>query len=378
MTDLDTNLDPTTTTARQAPASARTRVGTLVVGAGQTGLATAYHLRRAGEDCLVVHEHARVGDHWRERYDSLLLNTPAQYDNLPGMPFPAPRHSFPTGRDMADYLEAYAERHRIDVLHRTTVRGIHRLDDGSYRVDCGDRQVVATNVVVATGGERHPRVPEISADLDPGIRQIHSSGYHNPAQLLPGPVLVVGAGQSGADLALEIARSGHETWLSGRVKGEVPFELGSRRSRLALPVLVFLAHHVLTTRTPLGRRLQPRIRAGGAPLVRVRTRDLEAAGVRMVPSRTTGVVDGRPQLADGTVLDVQNVVWCTGFRQDFGLIHPSVTRDDGWPDDRGGVVPSSPGLYFVGLLFQRGFYSMLIGGAGKDARHIARQVRRRR
>ena len=299
-------------------------------------------------------------------------------DNLPGMPFPAPRHSFPTGRDMADYLEAYVERHGIDVLPHTSVRGVHRLGDGSYRVDCGSRQINATNVVVATGGEHHAQVPEISADLDPGIRQLHSSGYHDPSQLLPGGVLVVGAGQSGADLALEAARAGHETWLSGRITGEVPFELGSRKSRVTLPVLFFLAHHVLTTRTPIGRKVQPTIRAGGAPLVRVKSRDLEAAGVHLVPSRTTGSVEGRPQLEDGTVMDVQNVLWCTGFRQDFEFIHPSVTREDGWPADQGGVVPESPGLFFVGLLFQRGFYSMLIGGAGRDAKYIARRIRRRR
>jgi putative flavoprotein involved in K+ transport len=390
MSNLDTNLRTNfdnngdtgreigTATAAHAPASARTRVGTLVIGAGQAGLATAYHLGRAGDDCLVVHEHRRVGDQWRLRYDSLLLNTPAQYDDLPGMPFPAPRHSFPTGREMADYLEAYVERHRIEVLHETVVRSVLRLEDGTYRVDCGGRPVIATNVVVATGGEKHPRVPEIAGQLDPGIRQLHSSDYRNPGQLLPGPTLVVGAGQSGADLALEVARAGHETVLSGRVNGEVPFRLGTRKSRRALPVLIFLAHHVLTTKTPIGRRLQPKIRAGGTPLVRVKVRDLEEAGVRMLPSRTTGVVEGRPQLEDATVLEVDNVIWCTGFRQDFDLIHPPVTRADGWPDDRGGVVPSSPGLFFVGLLFQRGFYSMLIGGAGRDARYIARQIHNRR
>jgi putative flavoprotein involved in K+ transport len=370
---IDTNTDAVPTAA----APERTRVGTLIVGAGQTGLATAYYLGRAGEDCLVVHEHARVGDHWRQRYDSLLLNTPAQYDNLPGMPFPAPRHSYPSGRDMGDYLEAYVERHGIDVLHRTTVHGVHRLDDGSYRVDCGSRQISAANVVIATGGERNPRVPEVSAQLDPGIRQLHSSGYHGPSQLLPGGVLVVGAGQSGADLALEVKRAGHETWLSGTITREIPLEFGSRKARAALPVLFFLAQHVFTLRTPIGRKMQPVIRAGGAPLIRVKSRDLEAAGVQLLPSRTTGCVDGLPQLDDGTVMDVQNVLWCTGFGQNFDFIHPSVTREDGWPADRGGVVPGSPGLFFVGLLFQRGFYSMLIGGAGRDAKYIARQIRRR-
>jgi putative flavoprotein involved in K+ transport len=349
-------------------------VPTVVIGAGQTGLSTAYFLTRAGHECLVVHEHDRVGDQWRQRYDSLRLNTPAKWDSLPGTRFPAPRFSFPTGRDVGDYLERYVETHGIEVANRTLVRGVERCPNGTYEVTT-DRSVLhADAVVVATGGEHHPNVPELAARLDPGIRQIHSGHYQNPSQLLPGPVLVVGASQSGADLALECVRAGHDTWLSGAVKGEVPVDIESFRAKLAAPVLWFLANRVLTDRTRRGRALKARVRAGGTPLIRVRRADLDAAGVHRVESRTTGVVDGRAELADGTVLDVANVLWCTGFRQDFSFITPSVTGEDGWPRDDGGVVPESPGLYFVGLLFQRGFYSMFIGGAGRDAQHIAKQI----
>ncbi|MGB8382966.1 MAG: FAD-dependent oxidoreductase [Dermatophilaceae bacterium] len=350
------------------------RVQTLVIGAGQTGLATAYHLSRAGHECLVVHENDRVGDQWRQRYDSLRLNTPAGRDGLPGMPFPAPPHSFPTGRQMGDYLEAYVRANGIEVAHRARVQRVDRLPEGGYQVTCSGMVVHADQVVVATGGEHHPRVPGVASRLDPGIRQIHSGRYHGPSQLLPGPVLVVGASQSGADLALECVQAGHETWLSGTVKGEIPVDIESRRARLAVPVLFFVATHVLTERTPVGRAMRPRIRAGGTPLIRVKRHHLDEAGVHRVESRTTGVVGGRPQLADGTVLDVANVLWCTGFEQSFSFIHPPVVGEDGWPRDRGGIVPESPGLYFVGLLFQRGFYSMLIGGAGRDAKHIAKHI----
>jgi putative flavoprotein involved in K+ transport len=349
-------------------------VPTVVIGAGQTGLSTAYFLTRAGHECLVVHEHDRVGDQWRQRYDSLRLNTPAKWDSLPGTPFPAPRFSFPTGRDMGDYLERYVEIHGIEVANRTLVRRVERCPDGTYEVTTNRSVVHADAVVVATGGEHHPNVPEPAARLDPGIRQIHSGHYHDPSQLLPGPVLVVGASQSGADLALECVRAGHDTWLSGAVKAEIPVDLESFRARLAAPVLWFLANRVLTERTRWGRAVKPQVRAGGTPLLRVKRADLDAAGVHRVESRTTGVVDGRPELADGTVLDVANVLWCTGFRQDFSFNPPAVTGADGWPRDKGGVVPESPGLYFVGLLFQRGFYSMLVGGAGRDAEHIAKQI----
>jgi len=231
--------------------------------------------------------------------------------------------------------------------------------------------------VVATGGEHHPKVPDVARELDPAIRQLHSSDYHNPSQLLPGRVLVVGASQSGADIALEVAQAGHETTLSGEIKREIPVDIPSLRAAIASPALWFLANHVLTERTPFGRRVKPEVRRGGTPLVRVKRRHLEAAGVHMAEARTTAAVDGLPTLDDGTVLDVANVLWCTGFRQDFDLIHPPVTGEDGWPRDEGGVVLEAPGLYFVGLLFQRGFYSMLIGGAGRDAAYVARHILRR-
>ena len=236
-------------------------VDTVIVGAGQTGLATAYELKRRGITALVLDGQRRVGDQWRVRYASLRLNTPARYDSLPGMPFPAPPGAFPTGADMGDYLEAYAERMGLDVRPRTGVTAVTRDDDGTFRVDAGDRSWYARNVVLATGSEQVPSTPAFAGELDPGIRQLHSSGYRDPSQLLPGPVLVVGAGQSGADLALEMARAGHETWLAGRHRGQFPFELGTRRAAVAFTVLWFLANHVLSMSNPLGRRIQPAIRA---------------------------------------------------------------------------------------------------------------------
>jgi len=349
-------------------------IGTVIIGAGQTGLSTAYFLTRAGVTCVVLDENERVGDQWRKRYDSLRLNTPAQYDGLPGMPFPAAHGSCPTGAQMADHLEKYARTMGLTVRHKIRVRSVDRQPDGSYLIVTSQGVIAADNVVVAGGAEHLPRVPELADQLDPGIRQLHSSGYRNPAQLLPGPVLVVGAGQSGADIALEIARAGHETWLSGRPTPEIPVPFDSRRARAALPVLWFLVNHVFTVRTPIGRRMQPAIRAGAAPLLRVKRADLAAAGVHLTEARTVGVDDGRPSLADGTVLDVANVVWCTGFRQGFGIVRPGVTGPDGYPAGDGGIVTESPGLYFVGLIFQTAFASMLIGGAGRDSRRIAEHI----
>lgn len=364
-----------TTIVSQTIASISHRTSTVIVGAGQAGLATAYHLTRAGHDCVVIDRNRRVGDQWRRRYDSLLLNTPARCSALPGLPFPAPGRTYPTSSQLADYHEEYVRTFGIAFEGGVSVAAIEQAGSG-WRVSTDRGTYEADNVVVATGGETHPRVPEVSDLIDPGIRQLHASDYHRPDDLLPGPVLVVGLGQSGADIALELARAGHEVHTSGAVRQEVPIDITSVIGRLVFRVIWFAWNHVLTERTPPGRRLKAGIRSGRvtAPLIRVKRRHLDAAGVQRHDARTTGVEDGKPSLADDTVLDVANVVWCTGYRQDFSSIDPSPLAEDGWPRDRGGIVPDLPGLYFMGLLFQRGFYSMLVGGAGRDARHVARHI----
>ena len=369
-------MTETTASAPTAPAVDDHRTATVVIGAGQAGLATAYHLGRAGHDCVVLERHARVGDQWRRRYPSLVLNTPARHDALPGLPFPGPAAAFPTAGQLADYHEEYARHHGLRVECGVTVRSVRRQDDGRWCVLTDTGAYDAENVVVATGGETHPSVPPLTDQIDPGIRQLHSGEYRGPEQLLPGSVLVVGLGQSGADIALELARAGREVFVSGRVRAEIPVEIDSFRFRLGFPILWFVWNHVLTERTPPGRKMRAGIRSGRvtAPLIRVKRRHLDEAGIHRSDARTTTVVDGKPALDDGTVLDVANIVWCTGYRQDFTFVEPSPLGEDGWPRDDGGVVPELPGLYFMGLLFQRGFYSMLIGGAARDARRVARHI----
>jgi putative flavoprotein involved in K+ transport len=375
MTDTTTTTSATGSTVTSTDDDAR-RVSTVIIGAGQAGLATAYFLGRRGHECVVLERHRRVGDQWRQRYDSLLLNTPARYSSLPGRRFPGPRGAFPRASQLADYHEDYARHFGIDVATGVLVTAVEQQADGRWAVTTDQGTYDAENVVVATGGDSHPNVPDVEHLLDPGIRQVHSSEYHNPDQLLPGPVLVVGLGQSGADIAFELAESGREVHLSGRVRDEIPVEIDSAKFKVGIRVLWFVWNHVLTERTKAGRKIKAAIRSGrrGAPLIRVKARHLDAAGVHRTDARTTGVVGGKPQLDDGTVLDVRNVVWATGFRQDFSFIHPSPVGEDGWPRDDGGVMADLPGLYFMGLLFQRGFYSMLVGGAGRDAEHVAGHI----
>jgi putative flavoprotein involved in K+ transport len=315
----------------------------------------------------------RIGDNWRARWDSLRLYSPARRDSLPGMPFPARSTSYPTKDEMADYLEAYAERFELPVRGGTAVDELAK-ENGRYVASAGGERFEADNVVIATGVYQKPHVPEFAGELDPSITRLHSSDYRNLSQLQPGPVLVVGASHSGADIAFE-ASSEHEVILSGKDTGQLPAPVESRRGRMLFRGLFFAGTHVITADTPIGRKARPHIRLGGAPLLRYRRRDLRNAGVERVLARTLGVRDGRPVLDGGRVVDVANVVWCTGFRPDYSWIRfPFDLGEDGYPVQYRGVVSSSPGLYLVGIPFLHSFASMLIGGAGRDAERVVRHI----
>ena len=353
------------------------RFETVIVGGGQAGLVTGYHLARRGRPFVILDAGARIGDPWRERWDSLKLYSPAAYDGLPGMRFPARRTAYPTAREMADYLEAYARHFDLPVRSSTAVETLSK-DGDRYLVTAGARTFEAQNVVVATGVMQKPFVPSFASELDPRIRQLHSSGYRNLSQLQEGGVLVVGASHSGSDIAYETAAT-HPTTLSGVDTGQLPVPIESRRGRLGFRALFFVGSHVLTADTPMGRKARSHIRHGGAPLLRYRRKDLLAAGVERTLARTAGVHDGRPVLDDGRVLDVQNVVWCTGFRPDYSWIDiPLDVGDDGYPMQYRGAVDSAPGLYFVGMLFLHSFASMLIAGSARDAERVATHIATRR
>ncbi len=348
------------------------QVETVVIGGGQAGLAVGYHLTRQGRSVVILEAGERVGDSWRNRWDSLRVFTPARYDGLPGWSFPAPGWSYPTKDEVAGYLEAYAARFRLPVRTGVRVDGLCRRAGGGFAVTAGPDRYEAENVVVATGGYQAPRIPAVAAELDPGIVQLHSSEYRNPSQLADGAVLVVGAGNSGAEIALE-ASSAHRIWLSGRDTGQEPVRAGGLPDRLFTPPFWFMLSHVLTVRTPIGRRVRDQLSGHGLPLARVRRKDLRRAGVERV-SRVTGVRDGLPMTADEGVIDVSTVVWCTGFRSEFGWIDLPTIQPDGEPVHERGVVRSEPGLYIIGLFFLSAGTSSLIGGAGRDARHIARHI----
>jgi putative flavoprotein involved in K+ transport len=350
---------------------------TVIIGGGQAGLATAYHLTRRGLPFVILDENDRVGAAWRNRWDSLKLFTPGRYSSLPGMPCPVQSRSFPGKDDMSDYLQAYVDRFGLPV--RTGFKVDWVIFDGDrYTIETNRGRISAYNVVVATGAFHNPRIPEFADKLDPDIVRMHSSQYKTPLQVREGPVLVVGAGQSGAEIALDMAGE-HKVWLSGRDTGEEPTVSGTLADRLITPIIVFAATKVVNVANPIGRKFRKHFfytphgipRAGGTK------KRLLNAGVEWV-GRTTGTSDGYPQLEDGRVMQVANVIWCTGFRTDYSWIDLPIFDEYGYPVHKRGVVSSHPGLYFMGLPFQRTLSSTLILGVGKDAGYIANHIASKR
>jgi putative flavoprotein involved in K+ transport len=347
------------------------RIQTVVIGGGQAGLSVGYHLARRGLSFVILDANARTGDSWRARWNSLRLFTPARFDGLPGMPFPAPPYSFPTKDEMADYLESYAAKFRLPVRNGVRVDRLTRHGDG-FRVVAGDVVIDTDNVVVAMANFQNGRVPAFARELDPSIVQLHSSDYRSPAQLRDGSVLIVGAGNSGAEIAMEVCRS-HRTCLAGRDTGQVPFRINRFTAQFIVPILFRVVfHRVLSVATPIGRKARRKALAMGGPLIRVKAQDLAAAGVERA-GRMTGVRNGMPVVEGDDVRAVKNVIWCTGFDPGFswidipihGAVEPAHVR---------GVVPDVPGLFFVGLHFLSAMSSVMIHGVGRDAARIAGHI----
>jgi len=346
----------------------------IVIGGGQAGLSVGYYLAQAGVRFVILDASQRIGDSWRNRWDSLRLFTPAKFDSLVGMPFPAPRNSFPTKDEMADYLEAYAEHFNLPVRSGVRVDAL-RKRGARYLIKSGTVEMEADQVVVAMAGYQRAKLPSFATALSGAVVQMHSTDYRNLEQLKPGGVLIVGAGNSGAELAMEMARSGRPTWVAGKDVGEVPFRPGGffGRNVLAPLLLRFVFHRLLTIRTPLGRKARPAMLTKATPLIRVKARDLTAAGIQRVP-RVVGVKEGLPLLEDGRTLDVANVIWCSGFDAASEWIDLPIFGKNGELLHEAGVIESQPGLYFVGRHFLYAMSSSMIHGVGRDAARIVKAI----
>jgi putative flavoprotein involved in K+ transport len=347
-------------------------VETVVIGGGQAGLVAGYELRRRGRQFVILDAGSRVGDAWRGRWDSLRLFTPGRDCELPGLRFTAQRSLAPTKDEMADYLERYAAHHELPIRLGVRVTRLRR-DGALFRVDTTAGEITASNVVVATGSYREPKVPEFASELDGHIVQVHASGYRNPRQLQPGGVLLVGAGNSGADISLDVVRT-HPTWLAGPTLSHIPADIDKLFARqVVVRVVRFVQRNVLCLRTPVGRRAAPKLRGKATPLIRQKPKWLARAGVQRV-GRVVGVRDGLPQLDDGQVPDVTNVIWCTGYWHDFPWIDIPAFNEDGYPAHTRGVSTAVPGLYFLGLEFQFALASASLWGLARDATYLIKRL----
>jgi len=352
---------------------AETEVDVVVIGGGQAGLSVGYHLARCGvERFVILDANARVGDSWRQRWDSLRLFSPARFDGLDGMPFPAPPRDCPTKDEMGDYLEAYARHFRLPVRNGVRVDGVSRTG-GRYQVTSGAQRFLAREVVIAMADYQKPKTPAFAGELDPSIVQLHSSAYRRPGQLRPGTVLLVGAGNSGAEIAMELRKAGHPVMVAGPDVGSIPGWFQSTFGQVVFAPLLFrgIFHRLLTESTPAGRRVKAKGHRS-TPLIRTLPKHLAPAGVQRV-GRVLGVRGGRPVLEDGTVLDVQNVIWSTGFHPGFSWVHVPVFDAHGNPRQKRGVA-EAPGLYFVGLTFLYAMSSSMIHGVGRDAKYVAERI----
>lgn len=344
---------------------------TIVIGGGQAGLAVGYFLSQQRRKFIILDKYPRSGDSWRCRWDSLRLFTPSQFDSLPGLPYPHAKNYFPTKDEIADYLENYARHFNLPVRHNTQVDRLSQNGQG-FLVSIGERLLRSKNVVIATGPYQVPYIPDLANQLDPGIFQLHSSAYHNPGQIPGKSVLVVGAGNSGAEIGLELVQASRQVWLAGRDVGRIPANSPIGKI-LGRRLIWWLTTHVMTLDTPVGRKIQANLEEGGTPLGRATRDELASSGIVLTP-RLSGAQEGKPRLEDGRILPVDAIVWATGYRPDFHWVNLPIFNAHGYPTHTRGVVQNVPGLYFVGLPFQTGLASSLLGGVGIDAAQIAHQI----
>ncbi len=348
-------------------------IHTIVVGGGQAGLSVGYHLKQVGIPFLILDASERTGDSWRNRWDSLRLFTPARYSGLDGMPFPAPSTYYPTKDEMADYLEEYAERFDLPIRHRSPVTRVSR-KGMRFEVETSGGVYEAENVVIAMGDYQLPSVPEFASELRDDILQLHSEDYRRPSQLRDGSVLVVGAANSGVEIALDLAPT-HRVYLSGRHPGHVPFDIERFLGRHVFVRLVLggLFHRVLTVRSRIGRKAKENLLSMGGLLVRSKPEDVETAGAERVP-RMARVSGGLPILEDGRRMEVANVIWATGYDSGFTSWIDFDIFEAGEPRHDLGVVPDVPGLYFIGLPFLHTPSSGMFHGVGRDALRVVDHI----
>ena len=336
----------------------------VVVGGGQAGLALGYQLAKQGTDFTILEAAAEPAAAWRERWDSLKLFTSARYDSLPGMGFPGDPDRYPTRDEVVDYLTGYAREFELPVELNSGVRAVRRLNEG-YVVELDDRAYEARQVVIATGPFQTPFVPRITEDLGDDVVQMHSTGYRSPESLPGGRVLVVGGGNTGFQIAEELSASREAHLAIGSRQTPLPQRVLGRDLFWYLDAMGLIRK---TTASRIGKLMRKRedTLSGSSP------RGARRHGIEL-HGRAVGAAGSTISFADGTDLDVRGVIWATGFRVDHSWIDVPVFDEAGRAVHERGVT-TSPGLYFLGQLWQHTRGSALLGWVKDDAAYIAQKV----
>ena len=335
-----------------------------VIGAGQAGLALGYHLSRQDRRFVILDRGDAVGSAWRNRWDSLTLFTSRRYDSLPGLPFPGDPDGYPSRDEVVSYLERYAATFELPVELDSHVHSVSRAETG-FAIELDDRQIYADQVVVATGPFQAPRVPAFADGLGPDVVQMHSDGYRNPAGVPEGTVLVVGGGNTGFQIAEELSASRDAHLSVGSRQTPLPQRILGRDLFWYLEATGLIRK---STDTRVGSRLAGRDTLIGSSPRGIRRR----YGVELHP-RAVAAEGSKVSFSDGSALEVQAVIWATGYRPDHSWIDLPVFDDGGRVVHQRGVT-ASPGLYFLGLSWQYTRGSALLGWVKDDAEYVAGQV----
>ncbi len=351
------------TGTRSSDGDDRERYDVIVIGGGQAGLAIGYYLKRQGLSFAILESAEAVGAAWRGRWDSLVLFTPRRYSALTGLSLGGDPDGYPTRDEVVAYLEEYARTFELPVHFDSPVRSLEQNERG-YAVRAGDREIDANQVVVATGPFQVPRIPEQASGLAPDVFQAHSTAYIRPGGVPSGRLLVVGGGNTGYQIADELATT-----------RDVVLAIGSRQTPLPQKLLGRDLFWWLTKTRLINKSVDTRIgqRARARDtLIGSSARRLRQHGIVLKP-RVVAARGRTVEFADGTELEVDAVIWATGYRSDYSWIHPAVIGDDGKVRHRRGVT-DAPGLYFLGLSWQHTRGSALIGWVKHDAEFIGERI----
>ncbi|AQQ52195.1 flavin-containing monooxygenase [Planococcus lenghuensis] len=341
------------------------QIDVLIIGAGQAGLAAAYYLQKTDKTFVLLDGAGRIGDSWRNRYDSLVLFSPRRYSRLPGLAMTGDPEGYPGKDEFAAYLERYAGHFGFPVALGVRVEKMERWADG-YRVVTTAGDYVAAHVIIATGPFQRPHIPVLPGGVPETLTQLHSAEYRSPDQLPDGPVAVIGGGNSGAQIAVELAESRQVMLATGHELVFIP-------QRIFGKSLFFWLGISGISRISPDSRLSTRLKKG-EPVIGTALKPLIAASRVQIAERAVAFCGGSLVFQDGSEFTPRSIVWATGFRFDYNWLNVAGTlNEQGQPVHRRGHSPVS-GLYFLGLPWLSGVCSGRINGVGRDAKKLVRQI----